>query len=156
AHPGKASADGRYYTRLFCGQGQQSLPQWLETLSVQRWDWNLEIISPFFDPGGSGPLAKLIELVKPKETRIYLPGDLDGTAQVSKETYEGISSLPGCTWALLPPEIMSRGRGKAGEKLPPRWVHAKVYRFWSRSNGDVLLIGSINLTSSAHSHGGAG
>jgi len=53
----------------------------------------------------------------------------------------------------MPSPLVQRG---AGENIPPRWVHAKVYRLWSKSGGDLLLVGSVNLTGAAHSHGGAG
>lgn len=154
--PARASAKGRFYTRLFCGQDRQSLAQWLQSLRIDRADWNLEVVSPFFDPGGAGPLRDLIECIQPRETRVYLPRDAAGTALVSKETHEGIAALRACSWAALPAEVMTRGRGKLGEKLAPRRVHAKLYRLWSRLGGDVLFVGSPNLTASAHSHGGAG
>jgi len=154
--PARASSKGRFYTRLFCGQDRQSLAQWLESLRIDRTDWNLEVVSPYFDPGGAGPLSALLDLIQPRETRVYLPRDADGTARVSKETHAGIAAIRGCAWASLPSEVMARGRGKMGEKLAPRRVHAKLYRLWSRAGGDVLLVGSPNLTASAHSHGGAG
>ena len=51
---------------------------------------------------------------------------------------------------------MNRGRDDASERLAPRRVHAKVYRFWKRDGPDLLLVGSPNLTRAGHSHGAAG
>jgi hypothetical protein len=52
-----ASARGQWYTRLFSGQGRQSLPDWLRELRLGRHEWNLEVISPYFDADGAGPLG---------------------------------------------------------------------------------------------------
>tara|TARA_B100000959_G_scaffold287132_1_gene369535 strand:- start:3381 stop:5447 length:2067 start_codon:yes stop_codon:yes gene_type:complete len=148
-----ASYGGMFYTRIF--YGQEKLSTWLTNLRFHRHDWNLEIISPFFDPTGAGPLIELIEVLKPKETRVYIPQETDGTARVTKQTYNEISEY--AYWSTLPGEIMHRGRGKSAELLPPRNVHSKIYRLWNRNEGkDILLIGSVNLTESAHSHSGAG
>jgi hypothetical protein len=152
--PVKARAGGRYHTRLFYGQNQESLAGWLASINIHRSTWNLEVISPFFDPTGPGPLPDLIETINPRQTRVYLPRDLDGEAQVTKATYDGIAALRSCHWGTLAPEVVQRG--KSAENLPPRGVHAKVYRLWSMDNRQVVLVGSVNLTSSAHSHAGAG
>ena len=56
---------------------------WLDELRLSRGDWNLEIISPYFDGGHAGTLERLIETLEPKETRVYLPRDRDGSADVS-------------------------------------------------------------------------
>ena len=47
-----ASAGGRYYTRLFCGQRGARFADWLYGLRLGRQYWNLEILSPYFDPTG--------------------------------------------------------------------------------------------------------
>ena len=87
---------------------------------------------------------------------MYLPRDADGSALVTADAYEAVSALDGVGWAELPHETTQRSGGASGERLAPRRVHAKVYRLWHREGGDVVLVGSINCTSSAHQHGGAG
>ena len=149
-----ASSGGAYYTRLFSGQGRENLAGWLGQLRLGRQDWNLEVISPYFDPGGAGPLEDLIEAIEPRQTRVHLPRDLDGTARVSRRTYEAVRDL--AAWGQLPGEILARGRTERAERLPDRRVHAKVYRFWRKDGRDLLLVGSTNLTHAAHSHAKAG
>jgi len=149
-----ASSGGAYFTRLFCGRGRQSLADWLFELRLGRHDWNLEVISPYFDPTGAGPLEDLIDAISPRETRVYLPRESDGKALVTEETYAAVGAL--AAWSNLPGEILERGRTGQAERLPPRRVHAKVYRLWSRRGSDLLLVGSTNLTHAAMSHAGAG
>ena len=150
----KTITKGRYRTRLFCGQNQMSLSQWFSDLRLSRREWNLEIISPYFDQSGAGPLTDLIDTLGPNEVRVYLPRDIDGSALVTETTYHEV--VRQAYWGNLPTEMVQSGQGKSSDKLPPRRVHAKVYRLWNRQGSDLLLIGSVNLTSSAHSHGGAG
>jgi hypothetical protein len=126
-------------------------------LGIGRREWNLEVISPYFDPRGAGPLKALIDAIDPRETRVFLPQESDGTAGAGEATYRAISEIPTCTWARLPSDVSERGRGSQGEKLQPRRVHAKVYRLWHfGERRDLLIVGSVNLTGAAHSHGGAG
>ena len=154
-----ASAGGRWYTRLFGGEGRLDLADWLEELRLGGLGWNLEVISPYFDSHGAAPLKKLIDVVKPRETRVHLPRGADGSALVTAEAYEAATALDGVRWAELPDSIMRRSGGASGERLAPRRVHAKVYRFWRqgrRGGGDVVLVGSVNCTSPAHRHSGTG
>ena len=148
-----ASAGGRWYTRLFGGGGRLDLANWLEECGLGRGDWNLEVISPYFDARGAAPLKRLTEALKVRETRVHLPRDADGSALVTADAYSATAALDGVRWAELPEEMTCRSGRGAGERLTPRRVHAKVYRFWRRGGGDVLLVGSVNCTSPAHGHG---
>ena len=145
---------GEWYTRLFCGQGHQSLADWLGSLRLGDRGWNLEVISPYFDAAGAPPLAELVETLQPKEVRVYLPRDPDGRARVTGKAYEAVSGL--ATWSSLPGEVTSRGRTEQAEKLAPRHVHAKVYRLWHGRGRDILILGSANLTTPGLSHAAAG
>ena len=151
-----ASSGGRWYTRLFGGEGTLNLADWLAELRLGYRDWNLEVISPYFDASGAAPLEKLTRAIKPLETRVFLPRDADGSALVTASAYEAVSALDGVEWAELPRETTQRSSGASGDRLAPRRVHAKVYRLWHREGGDVVLVGSVNCTSPAHRHGGAG
>ncbi len=151
---GKRKSKGIYHTRIFCGQGRQSLADWLDDFGLGRHNLNLEIISPYFDDGGAGPLEALQDAVRPRETRVYLPTGVDGAAQISRDTFDAVSEL--AHWAELPHDVVGRGRSEKAERLAPRRVHAKVYRLWSRDGPDLLLVGSPNLTLAGHSHSGAG
>lgn len=146
------SAGGEYYTRVFCGQDQFS--KWLEELRLTRSEWNLEIISPYFDHAGAAPLRKLCEMLHPREVRVHLPIGFDEKSQVTPETYKAVAKF--ARWSKLPGAVTRAGKEQATEKLAPRFVHAKVYRLWHGQGRDLLIVGSVNLTSAAHSHWGAG
>ena len=149
-----AKSKGVFYTRIFCGQERTNLVDWLYQLYLHKLDLNLEVISPFFDDGGAGPLEELIETLKPRETRVFLPTKPDGAATITNDTYTAIEQM--ARWASLPPELVSRGRTEAADKLPPRHVHAKVYRLWRKDGPDLLIVGSPNLTMAGFSHASAG
>jgi len=151
-----ASVRGRFYTRVFCGQKKLDVASWLAQLRLGRIDWNLEVISPFFDAHGLGVLERLIEAVGPKKTRVYLPRDPNGVAEVTEKTFRAMNDIPNADWATLSGPITSRSGGDKGSKRLPRRVHAKVYRLWTKSGPDLWLLGSVNLTSAGHSHVGAG
>ena len=145
---------GRYNTRLFCGQ--TSLPAMLEDLKLYRACENLEIISPFFDKNPSGTLQNVLDAIEPSRVRIFLPQNMDGSAAVSEETYQAVNNLDNVEWSTLPKDLLLPGGRKSIEKMPPRRVHAKVYRFWMQGGSNITLVGSVNLTSPGHSHSGAG
>lgn len=143
-----------WYTRIFCGQDRQGFSEWLASLGLARRDWNLEIVSPYFDAAGAGPLAELVETLGPRETRVLLPREIDGSALVRRETYDAVAEL--ARWAEPPRALVRRGRDDTSQKLPDRRVHAKLYRLWHRDGRDLLVVGSVNLTSPAHQHWQAG
>ena len=147
------SSDGWLFTRIFYGQEQ--LADWLEReLGLSRGEYNLEVVSPFFDKANKGTLRRLIEATQPKEVRVLLPCDADGVPKVTKETYDHVAEL--AQWSKLPAELLLRSGGARQAGLAPRGVHAKVYRFWRRGAGAVVVVGSANLTEPAHSHAKAG
>ena len=153
----RASEGGCWHTRIFGCERGRDLADWLAKLRVGRYDdWNLEVISPYFDAGGATPLKRLIEAIGPRKTRIHLPQDADGSALVTEDAYNATAALDDVRWAELPGEITARSGGASGERLAPRRVHAKVYRLWRRAGEDIVLIGSVNCTRAAHSHGGTG
>lgn len=148
-----ASHGGRYHTRLFGGRSREDFAAWLAGIAPA--DWNLEVVSPYFDAAEAAPLAALMEALSPRETRVYLPADADGSALVTEAAWRAVEEL-GASWAALPAEIVTRGRSERGDRLAPRRVHAKLYRVWRRGKGQCVVVGSVNLTSAAHGHGGAG
>lgn len=156
SHVARGYSDYSYHTRIFAGQSRESLSTWLQQFSLDKYHLNLEVISPFFDSQGEGPLRELIGAVRPKEIRVFHPTDSDGSSLVTRDTYEAIRGLDSTQWARFPGEVVSRGRNHLSERLVPRRVHAKVYRFWKRDGPDLLLVGSPNLTRAGHSHGSAG
>ena len=151
-----ARAGGRWYPRLFGGEGKLDLGSWLADLRLGGHGWNLEVISPFFDARGAEPLTQLVGMIGPRETRVYLPRDVDGAALVTADAYRAAAALDGVRWAKLPDGTARRLGGTSGERLAPRRVHAKVYRLWRRDGGDIVIVGSVNCTRPAHNHGGAG
>ena len=140
-----ASWRGRYYTRLFAGQ--TPLPEWLQDRRLGGRNWNLEVVSPFFDAHGAQALRNLIRATRPSEVRVFLPTEADGTPTVTGEQYEAVAAM--AKWSRLPAGIMRAGGTTSPEGVAPRTVHAKVYRFWRRGEGDVTLVGSVNLTGAA-------
>ena len=118
---------------------------------------SLEIISPYFDDADScQPLQDLIERIEPREVRVHLPRDAQGVAQVSPRLHAAVKALGtrSCpvSWGSIPEEML---RGGPAAQAAPRFVHAKVYRFFSSSpKRELWLVGSANLTRSAHQPGG--
>lgn len=150
----RASSNGSYHTRLFCGQ--QPLADWLHNeLSLSRYEWNLDVISPFVDAGKPVALEAIVEMARPGTVHVFLPEEPDRTPRgITQETYDAVAKV--ARWCRLPKEVTARkGAGKS-DKLAPRGVHAKVYRFWSNENGELIVVGSVNLTHAGHSHARAG
>ncbi len=144
------------HPRLF--YGQQTLPEFLShELKLPSETYNLEVISPFFDgTEEAGTLVELIEALGPKETRIFLPREDDGTALCSGAYFDAVSELPSAGWSTLPRSVLQRSESGA-ENEANRFVHAKVYRLWSKSEGkEFLVAGSANLTRAAHGRAASG
>ena len=152
----RRSSQGVLNPRLFFGQ--QNLADFLnEHLRLPYGTYNLEILSPYFDDTDeAGTLRKLVEALAPKETRIFLPRADDGAALCRKKFFGAVGSLPGVKWGKLPRSCVQRA--KSGDATQTdRFVHAKVYRIWSRAEGkEYLLVGSANLTQAAHGRANAG
>ena len=147
-----ASWGGRYYTRLFAGQ--KSLSEWLRDRRLGNHNWNLEVVSPFFDAHGSQTLRNLIRVARASEVRVFLPTEADGTPTVTQEQYDEVATV--ARWSRLPAGITRSAATRSSEGAAPRRVHAKVYRFWRPGKADITLVGSVNLTSAAHSPANAG
>ena len=146
--------NNRFLTRIFVGQ--QPLPQWLRSNRIGT-DWNLEIISPFFDHRCSLLLDELYEVLRPRETRIYLPRTPQGEAAIDRDIYQAIVDEAAfhIRWAELSGQVTAPSNAKAKDARPRR-VHAKVYRLWNNEGRQVVLVGSVNFTHAAHSHARAG
>jgi hypothetical protein len=146
------SSEGMLHTHFF--EGRTSVPEFLQEVAGNDLnEMNLEIISPYFDEGPtSRPLDDLISQLKPREVRVFLPRAHTGEALCSPEIYEWVRSQQNVTWAKLPHELLRGGKSKEAR---PRMVHAKVYRFFrEQPKREILFVGSVNLTTSAHGRGG--
>ena len=155
--PRNTRVRGRWRTRMFGGERQLNLADWFAEFRFGSGNWNFEVISPFFDGKGSAPLQRMIETLQPQETRVLLPRDPnDGSALVTEDAYRATAELDGVGWAELRDGITRRSAGLASDRTALRRLHAKVYRLWDANGRDVVLAGSVNCTSAAHSHGGAG
>jgi len=147
---GHASWAGKKHPRLYVGR--EPFHEFIGSeLGIEKGEYNLEIISPFFEKDTSaGTLKKLVEAVNPKSARIFLPRDENGTALCSKEYFESVNNIPGVKWSTLP---MTHVQWKDSKKSSSgRYVHAKVYRLFSKQKGkEYIISGSVNLTSAAHS-----
>lgn len=108
---------------------------------------NLEVLSPYFDSAGIEPLRQLVRAFSPRELRVHLPAS-EQPSQPSPAVYDGVLSIEGASWGTLPTAMLRRGKGEQAE---PRFMHAKVYRFFQpHPKKEFLFIGSVNLTSPAH------
>jgi hypothetical protein len=107
----------------------------------------LEVISPFLPKEGLGPLQAIVEPFTPRAVRVFLPRDRDGAAGCSEAQYRGLSQIGTAEWGRLPQEVLKSG--KAADAAP-RYVHAKVYRFFHPSRKlEFVFVGSVNLTDAA-------
>jgi hypothetical protein len=110
----------------------------------------LEIISPFFDNAEvSHPLDDIMDRFQPKEVRIFLPRDDKGEVLVRPELYEWVRAHGKIHWGKLVGDHMRTGKS---QEAKARYVHAKVYRFFSQNpKREICFLGSPNLTNAAHS-----
>src|SRR5262249_20930407 len=141
------------HTRLY--SGSESFLEFLDSAAGNRLrEMDLEVISPYFDESTDcAPLVALIDKFKPKEVRVLLPEE-SGAVNCREALFESVRALQGVTWGRLPAD-RTRASGSSTETRPPRFVHAKVYRFISRNPAkELLFVGSVNLTSAAHQRGG--
>lgn len=148
----RKSSDGLLHTHFFTGR--ESLADFLEqTAGANIRGAYLEIISPYFDDAEQcTPLTTLLERFSPREVRVFLPRSAAGEALVRQELFESVRDLPDVQWGRLPKDLIRLGRSdEAGE----RFVHAKVYRFFTQNpKREICFVGSPNLTSPAHRSGG--
>lgn len=137
---------GRLLPHLY--YGQSALPDFLQQF-IDPDTYNLDVISPYFDDAGnSQTLAQLLKCVRPKATRVFLPISSDASAECLEEYFQHISMLPQVSWGVLP-DALTQVRQDTKMGISERYVHAKVYRFWNQSR-EILFLGSVNLTSAAH------
>lgn len=145
-----------YRTRLWFGQDGKSLKQLLandvlkDDLADKSKNWRLEVISPYFSDNPPEVLKwasrKLRAGISERETLISCLCPYDGELfNVSSWVVEEFNKIHGFRWAKLP-----GGRQKSGLKDSDgnnlhRFVHAKVYRFWTPQS-EVLVVGSANAT----------
>src|SRR5262249_12858458 len=146
------STEGQLHAHFYAGP--ESIPEFLErTAAAQIRRASLEVISPYFDDAEDcPPLTDLVTRFAPKEVRIYLPRSQAGTVSCRPELFQSVRSMPGVRWGRLQKDILKLGKSEdAGE----RFVHAKVYRFFTQSpKREICFIGSANMTSPAHQTGG--
>lgn len=141
-----------FHTRFY--NKSQAVTDFLDKAAGDRLRGaNLEVISPYFDDAdGSAPLEELIARFAPKEVRVLLPRGQSDEALCRESLFESLRKRPRVFWGKLPTERIRAGRG---EGVAPRFVHAKVYRFFVRNPArEILFVGSANLTSAAHLRGG--
>lgn len=149
------SADNLLYTHFFVGGTAReadgmSLPEFLADVSRGSLrGMKLEVLAPFVE---RAPLAELVRRFAPTELRVLLPEDESGAVTCTPETFAWVTAEPTATWGRLPETLRKRGPGGGAR---PRYVHAKVIRFFSeRPKRELVFVGSPNLTSAAHQHPG--
>ena len=156
--------DGSYRTRLWFGQDGQNLAEWLRREVIRgdlrRENWQLEILSPYY----SDKPPQLVEwlgeqLNKRKDdsiTRLYCYCPREGElVDLDPKVLASYAEFPFVEWAeLIGESLQSKLRDQHGENLQ-RFLHAKVYRFWTPSN-EVVAVGSANATIQGHRDGGRG
>lgn len=142
--------EGRLRTQLVAGT--RPLLDFLDEMrGDELYGSSLEVISPFLDEKNPDVLTAMIARFDIRETRVFLPTAVDGTANVAAELYDGVKKLSACCWGRLPQDLLKSGKEK---NAAPRGVHAKVYRFIKRSKRyEAILVGSHNLSTPAHAAG---
>ena len=147
------SVSGHVHTHFY--SGREPLADFLDDLvgSDIRGAY-LEVISPYFDDRNECvPLAELVDRFQPRAVQVYLPRSAGGEANVRSELYESVSSLQNVAWSRFA-NVRFLRRG-AAEDAGERFVHAKVYRFFSQNpKREITFVGSANLTTAAHNRGG--
>ncbi len=145
---GFSKKDGRWFPSIY--YGQSDFPTFLSDFLRGYSDYNLEIISPFFDNSeNASALVNLLDQISPKEVRVFIPEGKGGEFLCKEEFYSAVKNLSKVKWARLPKEITARSTSE--KNVDDRFVHAKVYRFWSQTdNWEIYFIGSLNLTNAAH------
>ena len=111
----------------------------------------LEVIAPYFDDRPEcDPLVQLVERFQPREVRVYLPHSRTEMVSCSERMYDAVARIAPASWGALPKDLVQLGRGKAAN----RFVHAKLYRFFTRHpKAEYIVLGSANMTSAAHQGG---
>lgn len=145
------STAGRLHTRFF--GGDRSFIDFLdEAAGAHLRGAYLEVISPYFDDATDcQPLRDLIARFSPKAVRVLLPRKSTGEITCRPELYEAIRGLDGVQWGSLTGKWLSTG---SSADAAPRFVHAKVYRFFTQNpKREIVFLGSVNLTTAAHSGG---
>ena len=148
----RRQTDGRLHTHFY--GGRLPLVEFLGDVTRGRLNGlNLDVISPYFDDAATcEPLENLIKQFNLKDVRVFLPRDAAGAAVCSAGIYDAIRRTERASWARLPDSKLLR-LGAATD-AGKRFVHAKVYRFYSeRPKVEIVMVGSVNLTRPAH-HGG--
>lgn len=146
----RRSAGGTLLTQLYVS-GQQSVPDFLaEATGGALRGMQLEVLSSSFDTSGLAPLAELTSRFSLRSVRVHLPMAAPGSTSLSEVTYQAMTSIPEAKWGALQKSVLTAGRM---EGTQPRYMHAKVYRFYTvHPKREILFIGSVNLTAAAH-HG---
>lgn len=147
---------GRFLTRLYWGQ--EAFTDFLaEALRLPARTYNLEVISPYFDSyDDASTLRRLVDVLDPQRTRVFLPLGDDDAAQCREAFYDSVEAVRATAWGELPRPLLQMGKGEEGA-VRERFVHAKVYRLFSRPEGkEYVCVGSVNLTQAGHAKGQAG
>lgn len=148
------STEGVLHTHAYVGTDRESIPDFLERVAGGGLQgMHLEVISPFLDDADSSePLRALVERFEPREVRVFLPRSRAGEGACREAFYDSVAALPRVSWGRLPRDLLALGKGSDARE---RFVHAKIYRFFSLSpKREILFLGSPNLTTRAHSGGG--
>lgn len=154
-----------YRTRLWYGQGDQGLSEWLrqevirgELKSAKR-GWQLEILSPYY----SDPPPAFIDwageqLVKrdgdAASILCYCPRNGD-QFDIDPAVAVRVSDSDYVEWAEIPGGLLTSALKDEEGNARQRFFHAKVYRLWRPTN-EILVVGSANATTQGHRDNGRG
>jgi hypothetical protein len=147
----RRTTDDTRFPRLYTGG--QTVVDFMSDVVEDRLDGLcLEVVSPYFDQNDAAPLRALCDRFRPREVRVFLPRAEDESAQCNQAVFDAVLEIDHVHWARLPAELLSAGKN---EQVKRRTVHAKVYRFFHPSRRyEAFLVGSVNLTTAAHSKSG--
>jgi len=139
---------GRLHTRFY--GGDQPFVEFLNKAAGDHLRGAyLEIISPYFDDATDcPPLRDLIERFSPKSVQLLLPRKSTGEVTCRPELFEAVRAMDRVQWGALGGKWLAMG---SSADAAPRFVHAKVYRFFTQNpKREIVFVGSVNLTTAAH------
>lgn len=143
------SSQGSLHTHFYFSDGESVVDFLTRVVGSKLQGCYLEVVSPYMDNAARNvPLEQLLERFQPAETRVLLPRNQAGEAAVNERLYRNLAERDDVHWAHLPDKNLRLGPAADAGR---RFVHAKVYRFFSLTpKMEIVFVGSVNLTVPAH------
>jgi len=154
-----------YRTRLWYGQGDEGLSEWLrkevirDELESSERGWKIEVLSPYY----SDPPPAFIDWAGKQLSKrhgdippilCYCPRNGD-QFDIDPAVATRFSETGYVEWAEIPGGLLTSALKDEHGNARQRFFHAKVYRLW-RATNEILVVGSANATTQGHRDNGRG